>query len=161
MEFTNMDQDVNKIVQQQILQVDKDIAYLLELLGDPKKYGELIKILDPTVDRLDNCVVELQAILTKELDKKVKEFELTIKPLNDPAEIVGSEPPDFLANTDKTKWHKFAASGASKQQLVDFKQALIDIFKNEMYKKLQIEALAEKNITLRRILAKIRRTLLV
>jgi len=161
MEFMNMDQVINEKVQQQILQVNKDIAYLRELVNDPKKYGELIKVLDPTVDRLDNCVVELQAVLTKELSKKTKEFEVTIKSLDDSVVFFASQPPSLLSDANKTKWHKFAASKVSKQQLTDFKQALIDAFKSEMYKKLQIEELAEKNITIRRLLAQIRRTLLI
>ena len=108
-----------------ILQVDKDIEYLLELSKDPKKCGKLIESLDPSMDRIDNHVVTLQNRLTDELNRRTEEFEKKIK-VSDPN-----------------------------------KKLLVDDFKREMSKKLQVERLTEQNIIIRRILDKIRQTLII
>lgn len=153
--------NLSEKAEQQFLQINKDITYLLELVNDPKKYGKLIEILDPTVDRLNGCFVELQDRLSEELDKKIKEFEIIIKPLDNTSTISESEPPDFLPEDDKATWRKLAASGAAKHELADFKQELINNFKNRMFKKLKIDELTKQNLAIKKILEKIRRTLLI
>ena len=148
-------------IQQQLYQVKRDIAYLLELANDPKKYNELIKILDPTVDKVNNHVTALHEKLIDELNKKIKEFEIILKPLDDPKILAGKEPPVFLSAADKSRLHKLIAAHANYQQLMDFKLSLIEEFRDELYKKLQIDQLTEQNVTIKRILAKIRQTLLI
>lgn len=153
--------NLSEKAEQQFLQINKDITYLLELVNDPKKYRKLIEILDPTVDRLNGSFTELQDGLSEELNKKIKEFEIIVKPLDNTSTISESEPPDFLPEDDKATWRKLATSGAAKRELADFKQELINNFKNKMFKKLKIDELTKQNLAIRKILEKIRRTLLI
>jgi hypothetical protein len=159
--FMNADYASSEKVEQRMLQVDNDIAHLVELAKDPKKYGELIGILDPTIDKVDQHVVALQNKLTEELDRRTKEFVSAVKALDDPLMMAKSSPPSFLSDADKAKWHKFVEVGGGAQQLVSFKKTLINDFKDGMSKHLQIGKLTEQNITIRRILDKIRQTLMI
>jgi len=159
--FMNVDYIGNDKIQQHMLQVNNDITHLLELAKDPKKYGELIEKLDPTMDKVDQHVMALQTRLTEELDRRTKEFEIAIKVLDNPATMLDSNPPGFLSGADIAKWRKLAASRETALHLTGFKKSLIDGFKNEMSKQLHIEKLTEQNITIRRILDKIRQTLII
>ena len=159
--LTSVDYISSEKIQQHMLQVNNEITQLLELAKDPRKYGELIEKMDPTIDKVDQHVMALQARLTEELDRRTKEFETAIKALDNPATMFGSEPPDFLSSADVAKWRKLAASRGVTRHLTGFKKSLIDGFKNEMSKQLHIEKLTEQNITIRRILDKIRQTLLI
>ncbi|CAL7961057.1 conserved hypothetical protein [Gammaproteobacteria bacterium] len=160
-DLVNVDYIGNDKVQQHMLQVNNDITRLLELAKDPRKYGELIEKLDPTIDKVDRHVMALQTRLTEELNRRTKEFEAAIKVLDDPAAMFGSKPPGFLSSADITKWHKLAASRGTVRHLTGFKKILIDNFKSEVSKQLHIEKLTEQNITIRRILDKIRQTLII
>jgi hypothetical protein len=157
----NIDYIGNDKVQQHMLQVNKDITQLLELAKDPRKYGELIGKLDPAIDKVDQHVMALQTRLTKELDRRTKEFEAAIKALDSPETMFGSSPPDFLSSADMSKWRKLAASRGTVRHLIGFKKSLIDSFKNDMSRQLHIEKLTEQNIIIRRILDKIRQTLII
>lgn len=159
--FTNVDYISSEKIQQHMLQVNNDITKLLELAKDPKKYGELIEKLDPTINKIDQHVIALQTRLTEELDRRTKEFEAAIKVLDSPTTAFGSSPPDFLSKADIAKWHKFAASRGGVRYLSEFKKSLVDSFRNEVSKQLHIERLTEQNITIRRILDKIRQTLVI
>jgi hypothetical protein len=159
--FMNADYASSGKVEQLMLQVNNDIAHLVELAKDPKKYGELIGILDPTIDKVDLHVMALQNKLTEELDRRTKEFANAVKALDDPLTLAKSIPPSFLSDADIAKWHKLAESGGGAQQLAGFKKALINDFKEGMSKHLQIGKLTEQNITIRRILDKIRQTLMI
>lgn len=158
--FVNADYASSEKVKQHMLQVNNDIAHLVELSKDPKKYGELIGTLDPTIDKVDQHVMALQNKLTEELDRKTKEFASAVKALDDPLMMAKSSPPNFLSDADIAKWHKLVAAGEG-QQLASFKKALINDFKDGMSKQLQIGKLTEQNITIRRILDKIRQTLII
>ena len=158
--FVSADYASSEKVEQHMLQVDNDIAHLVELAKDPKKYGELIGKLDPTIDKVDQHVMALQNKLTEELDSRTKEFANAVKALDNPLMMAKSSPPSFLSDADIAKWHKLAAAG-ERQQLAGFKKALMNDFKDGMYKYLQIGKLTEQNITIRRILDKIRQTLMI
>jgi hypothetical protein len=152
---------IDEEMRQQMLQISDDIAYLLKLVNDPQRYGELIQILDPTVDKVDQHAIKLQAKLTEELDKRAKEFEISVGPLDNQSVMSKSQPPNFLSDVEAKEWQKLASSEASPQQLADFKRTLIKDFKNKTYKHPQIEKLTEQNISIRGILNKIRQTLII
>lgn len=149
--FANTDYASSDKIQQHMSGINRDIAHLLDLAKDPQKYGELIEILEPTIDKIDKHILALQARLTEELDRKTKEFEASIELLN--------EPPEHLSAADRAKWHKFSTLGGEAQELDSFKKSLIENFKHEISQQLHVEKLTEQNITIRRILDKIRQTL--
>jgi hypothetical protein len=152
---------INEKIQQQMIQISDDIAYLLGLANDPQKYGELIKAIDPTMDKVNQHAITMQNRLIKERDRKVQEFKTSIKALDNPLTMAKSKPPGILSNTDAAKWKKLAVSEASPQELADFKDKLINTLKDEVSQSLQVEKLTQQNMSIRGILDKIRQTLII
>ena len=120
-EFMDIDYSDDEKIQKCIFDVSKDIERLVELSNDQSKYGKLIEILDPYVDKIDKHIMALQNRLTDELNKRAREFDASI------------------------------ASDAF----------TLDNFRREISKKMHIEKLTEQNINIRRILDKIRQTLII
>lgn len=142
-------------------EVRNQIAYLLKLSQDPLRYGELISMLDPTVDRIEHHIITLHAQLTEEAERRVKEFESAIIALNSPATMAKSTPPDFLSDNEKAQWHELATSNVTKQKLVIFKNYLVANFKENVFKQLRIDELTDENVAIRDILNKIRKELII
>lgn len=142
-------------------EVRNHIAHLLKLSQDPLSYGELISMLDPTVDKIEHHIITLHAKLTEEADRRVREFESAIIALDSLATMSKSNPPGFLSDTDKAKWHELAMPGVSKQMLMNFKSTLVAGFKKNIYKQLQIDELTDQNVAIRNILYMIRKELII
>ncbi len=153
--------DVTEIIQQVMPAVSNYIEYLLELSNDPQRHGELISVLDPTIDKLEQHVMALHNRLLEELDKRVGDFEIAIKALNSLSTMIGSQPPDCLSEIDKEHWHKLAVSGVLQRQLVSFKESLLDDFKDSTFEQLQITELTDKNMAIRKVLDKIQQVLII
>ncbi|EKE01852.1 MAG: hypothetical protein ACD_21C00034G0006 [uncultured bacterium] len=152
---------VSETMKQQMLQINNDISHLLELVKDPQRYGELIQLLDPTMDKVNLHTTSLQTKLAEELDRKSKKFEQSISPLDDPVTLTKTPPPRFLSAVDKAKWNELAKAKASIQQLADFKKLLVTHFKDEASKQPQVKKLMEQNVAIKQILDKIRQTLMI
>jgi len=152
---------IGQKMHQQMQQITDDVAYLIELVKDPSRHGELIKLLDPFIDKVNLHTNLLQSKLMDVVNNKAEEFKNAISALEDPAILAQTPPPDCLSTTDKEEWHKLATSQASPQQLTAFKKALSDGFQEKIAIQLQVEKLTEQNMAIKKVLDKIRKVLAV
>ena len=158
---STMADEIGQIAQRSMQEVSNYISYLLDLSGDPKRHGELIEIIDPTIDKIEHHISALHTQIAREIDNRVEEFELSLDILNSPITMVGSKPPEYLSGQDKQKWKKLALSGITASQLIVFKRYLVNSFRGKVAEQLQLEELTNQNTAIRKILDKIRKALLV